>query len=283
MAITLAALALVAATDPAFAASSGEANVATLVSVTRLVRVQEKEGAPVKAAKAGIPLPEGAKVMTLDGAFAEISFSPAHFVRMGPSSTITIARLRRPESGTLRILLRVVMGRVRAAIDRSRAEGSDFGMYSASLVTAVKGTEYEINRESEDEAEVTVDEGKVDVAETKEESIQEAERVFTLLLVGSIGMKLAEGYQMNCRRGRPLPSASPTPAGHKSPLRNPGRASMDRPERTRPERRTAEPRGSGRERPGRAERPERTGRGGRGGSAAPSTPSVPGLPGIGFP
>ena len=58
---------------------------------------REREGAKAVAGKAGMRLPEGARLATLDGAFAEVSFSPAHSARPGsmPLSPSSPKRFRK--------------------------------------------------------------------------------------------------------------------------------------------------------------------------------------------
>jgi len=253
---------------PALATTTDALKVATITSIIRLVRVQERDGAKVIAAKRGMQLPEGAKVMTLEGSFAEVTFSPAHFVKLGPATTLSITRNRKPERGVLRILLKVVKGRVRAAIDRFIADDADFGMYGHTVVTAVKGTEYEFIREAANRVTVVVETGKVAVAESKGESLDDVDKVFIGLLMGTLGIKLLEGNKLDFMPGMPFPSPVPIPKNFMSPFAAP---------------QTAAPKPAG---PAvdRHEHPERGKADGKtGGKTAPSVPSVPGLPGLGFP
>ena len=242
---------------PVRAVTTDALKVATITSITRLVRVQESDGGEVVAARKGMELPEGAKVMTLAGSFAEVSFSPAHFVKLGPSTTLSITRNRKPERGVLRILLKVVRGRVRAAIDRAIADDADFGMYGHTVVTAVKGTEYEFIRETATRVTVAVETGRVAVAASKGESLDDVDKVFIGLLMGTLGMKLLEGNKMDFMPGMPFPSPVPIPKSFMSPFSAPN---------------PSHPAGKG-----------KSPMGGKGKKSGPSMPSVPGLPGMGFP
>jgi hypothetical protein len=249
--------------------------VATITTMTPLVRVKMKADAAPVTATADMQLPEGSQVITLAGGACEIRFSRAHIMRLEAMTTVTIQRM--PKRSAMRILVQLLGGRARAMVDRMRAD-SDFGMYAATTITAVKGTDYEMTRSATGEVEVEVNEGKVDTAEMKSEDLAEVEKVFGLVLMGQIGMKLIEGSRVRTmpgqRMGRPerIPRAPRVDAAPGS--RGPGATPRERPARGR-DSTDAAPRG--RDANPDTPKPER---GGRGGGA---TPSLPGVGGFGFP
>lgn len=241
LALPIAILAI--GTSPACAATQEGTWVASLVSVTRLVRVQDAEGGDFKAAKAGMKLKEGMIVRTLEKSMCEISFTPAHYVRLGPSGKMKISRIGRKEKSA-RILIRLITGRIRALIDRNMREEADFGIYGATTLTAVKGTDYDMIREDDDKVTVLVNEGKVSVTEVESEDLEQIEKMFVALLLGNIGFPLREGKMLNIIPGQPFPIPIPIPKGFPSPW---GSSDHD-------------------DKPG-----------------LPTKPSLPGLPGLGFP
>jgi hypothetical protein len=247
--------------------------LATIRTMTPMVRVKLNATAQPQAATLGMSLPEGAQVITLPGGSCEIAFSRAHIVRLFPSSTITVQRLQKKSA--MRILVQLLGGRARAIVDRMRADG-DFGMYAATTITAVKGTDYEMSRSPTGEVEVAVNEGKVDTAEMKSEDLAEVEKAFTLVLLGQIGMKLIEGNRVRTMPGQHLgaPERMPRPSRFDAaPREHPahGKGATD-----------ATPKGGKTPPPG-----GKGGKGGKGGgtggAGGAGMPSLPGVGGFGLP
>jgi hypothetical protein len=193
-------------------AENAKAHVATLVSITRLVRVQEKMDGPIVAAESGMKLAQGTIVSTLKDSRCEIKFSPAHIVRLGPSARIRIARLDE-QKGTVRILVNLLGGRIRALVDRALREDADFGIYGVTTLTAVKGTDYDVIRDEDDRVKVLVNEGRVNVAEIESEDLEAVEKAFMALLLGNIGFGLTEGKMLDIIPGKAFPVPIPIPKG----------------------------------------------------------------------
>lgn len=193
-------------------AEDANTHVAILASVTKLVRVQEKNDGPIMAAEAGMKLAQGTTVRTLKDSRCEIKFSKAHIVRLGPSASIRIARLDK-QKGTVRILVNLLGGRIRALIDRAMREDADFGIYGVTTLTAVKGTDYDMIRGEDDKVTVLVNEGRVNVAEIESEDLEAVEKVFLALLLGNIGIGLTEGKMLDVFPGKPFPVPIPIPKG----------------------------------------------------------------------
>ena len=180
----------------------------------------------------------------------------------------------------MRILVQLLGGRVRAMVDRMRAE-SDFGMYASTTITAVKGTDYEMSRSATGEVEVDVNEGKVDTAELKSEDLAEVEKVFGMVLLGQIGMKLIEGNRVRTAPGQRMGKPERIPRAPRVDAA-PGAHGRDAATRERPARgkgaTDATPKGHN-AKPD-TPKPAKGGKGGKGGDA---TPSLPGVGGFGFP
>jgi len=196
-------------------AADDTVRLATLISATGMVRIKETPAAAIATAAVGQALPEGAQVITLKDARCQIRFDDGHFVTLAEATTITLDRLPR-RKGTVQTLLHLLRGKIRAMVDRSRGEG-DFGCYGSTTVTAVKGTDYEMTRDDADQTEVDVNEGKVNVAESKSEDPEEVSKVFSAALAGMIGVVLAEnemirngpGSHMTKPMQRPRPPKKP--------------------------------------------------------------------------
>ncbi len=194
----LAVLGLVVA-RPAVASTDSGVPTATLVSMTRMVRVKDGPAAQPRAGTFGMALPEGSQVFTLADSRAHIRFDDGHFILLGANTSVVIQRL--PKRGAVRTLVQLLKGKVQALIDRGKGEG-DFGMYGATTITAVKGTDYEMTRDDADQVQVDVNEGKVDAAELKEkDDAAEAEKAMGMLIAGLIGMSLIEGQRVTTPRG----------------------------------------------------------------------------------
>ena len=214
-AVFVSAAALFPAPVLAGPAESGTQYLATIASMTKMVRVQIKEGADLTPAAVGTQLPEGAQVVTLADAKCEVRFTQAHFVRLGPDSRLKIARMERKKGA--RVLLQLLAGRVKAMINRSLGEEADFGIYGATTVTAVKGTDYDMARDEKDIVTVLINDGRVNVAELKSDKPEELDRVFTALLLGRIGFDMRAGKMLTVTPGSLFPSPVPIPPGMKTP------------------------------------------------------------------
>ncbi len=199
---------------PGWAARAAESqdHVATLSSISGLVRVQDKDDGPIAAAEAGMKLVQGATVRTLKDSRCEIKFTKAHIVRLGPSARIRIARLD-GKKGAARILVNLLGGRIRALIDRALSDDADFGIYGVTTLTAVKGTDYDVIRGEDDKISVLVNEGRVNVAEIESEDLEAVEKAFMALILGNIGIRLSEGSMLDILPGKPFPAPIPIPKG----------------------------------------------------------------------
>lgn len=212
---TLIALAWLAAPACAAPVDSSTQYLATVATMTRMVRVIMKEGATPAPAAPGTALPEGAVVVTLENAACEIRFTQAHFIRLGPSSRLKIARMERRKGA--RVLVQLLAGRVKALINRSLGEEADFGVYGATTITAVKGTDYDMLRDEADVVTVLVNDGRVNVAELKSEKPEDIDRIFMMLLLGRIGLDMRAGKMLKVTPGSLFPSPVPIPPGFPSP------------------------------------------------------------------
>lgn len=206
---------------PARAGVDEQTPIAILVSITRLVRVKENPKARLEAARAGASLLEGSQVVTLEGSRAEIKFRDGHFIRLAPQTSIVLSRL--PRKGAKRTLVHLLAGRVRALVDKTLGEG-DFGVYGATTITAVKGTNFDMLRNAANEITVAVNEGRTTVAQLAQESDEEADKLFLMALMGNVGAALAEGNMMNVLPGKPFPSPVPIPPGFPNPWADPNQS-----------------------------------------------------------
>ena len=217
--LTIALALFLAAPGPALAGardSDGEEFMATLKSVTRFVRVQATpKGKPVQG-KPGMRLKRGTQVFTLAKSRCEIEFGRGHFLRLASNAKIVIQRMsrKRPKQ----TLLQLLKGRVRALVDRARGDGN-FGVYGATTITAVKGTEFDMVRGADGKVEVAVNEGKVWVAELEDpDNIEAVEKVFMGVILGTIGFGLTEGNMLSIIPGSPFPTSPiPIPKGFPNP------------------------------------------------------------------
>jgi ferric-dicitrate binding protein FerR (iron transport regulator) len=197
------------------AAADERVMVATLISATGLVRVRDVSASKFVEAKAGRTMAEGAQVVTLEKSRCEILFSEGRMLKLAEGSTVTVARL--PKKDSMRSLARLIRGRVKAVVNRAIGEG-DFGVYGSTVVSAVKGTEYEFARNEKDEVTVSVDEGRVWVAEIKNENPDDVDRIMIALMLGQIGMDIREGNMLNVIPGSPFPKLPvPMPKNFPSP------------------------------------------------------------------
>jgi hypothetical protein len=260
---------VIALNSSSFAAVDAGIRMATLVSATGMVRIKESPAAQITAATIGMSLPEGAQVITLKDTHCQVKFDDGHYVMLAEATTLTLDRLPR-RTGSVQTLLHLLRGKIRAMVDRSRGEG-DFGCYGSTTVTAVKGTDYEMTRDEADETEVDVNEGKVNVAESKSEDPEEVGKVFQLALAGMIGMTLIENQMvhnnprthMSKPMDRPRPQRKPEAYGEKP---RGGHEPGNKP--------AHEPRNGGGHEPG--TKGERAPKGGKGGGGMPAMPGIGG-------
>ncbi|MEK7476073.1 MAG: FecR domain-containing protein [Candidatus Coatesbacteria bacterium] len=198
------------------AGTDGRVFLATIDTVTRLVRVQDAEGAAIRPAEAGATLVEGARVFTLKDAKCRINFGDGRILSLAGDSSIVIARM--PKKGAMRWLVKLISGRVRAKVDRMRGE-TDFGVYASTTVTAVKGTGWDVVKLPDGLVQVLVDDGKVNVAEIKDEKdLDQVEKIFLSAILGNVGLQLAAGKMMSIMPGKPFPSPVPIPPGFPNPF-----------------------------------------------------------------
>jgi hypothetical protein len=203
------------AVPAAKAAVVEQVSVATLISATGMVRVREASASKFEEAKVGRKLPEGSQVVTLEKARCEILFTEGRFLRLAEGTTVNVARIANKKS--MRTFVQLIRGRVRAMVDRAVGEG-DFGVYGSTVVSAVKGTKYDVIRNEKDEITVAVDEGRVWVAEIKSENPDEVDAVMLALMLGKIGMDIREGNMLNVIPGSPFPKLPvPMPKNFPSP------------------------------------------------------------------
>lgn len=219
LALNLGLALLVAAPDLAGAGareSEGGEFMATLVSITRFVRVKGSAETEAVQGEEGMRLKQGSHVYTLADSRCEIEFSRGHFLRLASDSRIVIQRL--PQKRPKQTLLQLLSGRVRAMVDRATGEGN-FGVYGATTITAVKGTEFDMVRKEGGEVEVAVNEGKVWVAElAKEDDLEAVEKAFLGVILGTVGFGLTEGSMLNIIPGSPFPTSPiPIPKGFPNP------------------------------------------------------------------
>ena len=207
---------------PARAAVADQVSVATLLSATGMVRIRETSASKYEEAKVGRKLPEGSQVITLEKSRCELLFNEGRFLRLAEGTTVNVTRIANKKS--MRTFVQLIRGRVRAMVDRAVGEG-DFGVYGATVVSAVKGTKYDVIRNEKDEITVAVDEGRVWVAEIKSENPDEVDAVMMALMLGKIGMDIREGDMLNVIPGSPFPKLPvPMPKNFPSPWAAPGGA-----------------------------------------------------------
>jgi hypothetical protein len=212
----VAVCAVAALPGASLAGTDGKVYLATVDTVTRLVRIQEVEGGPVRQATTGATLLEGARVSTLKDARCRINFGDGRILSLAGESSIVISRA--PKKGALRWMVKLVSGRVRAKVDRMRGE-TDFGVYASTTVTAVKGTGWDVVKMPDGLVQVLVDDGKVNVAEIKDEKdLDQVEKIFLSAILGNVGLQLAAGKMMSIMPGRPFPSPVPIPPGFPNPF-----------------------------------------------------------------
>jgi len=229
----------------AFAATDAKVYLASVETVTRLVRVQDVENGAMRQAVPGTTLAEGSRVFTLKDAKCRINFGDGRILNLAGDTSIVISRF--PKRQAMRWLVKLVQGRVRAKVNRMIGD-TDFGIYASTTVTAVKGTGWDVVRTADNVVQVLVDDGKVNVAELKDEKdLDQVEKVFISVVLGNLGFQLAAGKMLNVMPGKAFPSPIPIPPGFPDPFSDWGTSSPG----------TKAPTG-------------------------PKPPSLPGLPGGGF-
>jgi len=186
---------------------------ARLTSIVGTVRVRAPETTSYINGKSELRLYEGAEVLTAENSFCKIWFTEGRRLRMAPRSRLVITRLSVPNAESGRTLLHLLKGRVRAISERVLGQGGDFGFYAAGCLTAVKGADYEMLRQQNNEVVVSVDKDEVIVAQLDKEDVEEAERALQRMMLGQIGALLQEGFQMNVVSGKPLPAPALIPSG----------------------------------------------------------------------
>lgn len=127
------------------AASSACADEAVLQSILGPVTVKiSAAAAPVKG-RPGMRLPQGAEVSTAASARAVIRFNATDVVRLGPGTTLNVAAVNQGTATSRDTVLRVLVGSVRAMLNRSgHARKMNFAIAAGAAVCAVKGTEWDL-------------------------------------------------------------------------------------------------------------------------------------------
>lgn len=152
-------LLLAAALLPVCAFAQEEQWDARLSSVAGEVTVytaEHPEGAP---GEADMPLEEGDRVETAEGATAELSYDGEAVVGVESNSKVTVASTNK-SAGELSLLLGAI-----AAKFNSLTAGRQFRVKTPTAVAAVRGTEFGVEVEGEDTHVGVFDEGKVSVAD----------------------------------------------------------------------------------------------------------------------
>lgn len=153
-------LLLAAALLPSFASAQDadrwDARLSSVAGDVTVYTAEHPEGAP---GEADMPLEEGDRVETADGATAELSYDGEAVVGIESNSKVAVSATNKA-AGELSLLLGAI-----AAKFNTLAAGRQFKVKTPTAVAAVRGTEFGVEVEGEDTHVGVFDEGKVSVAD----------------------------------------------------------------------------------------------------------------------
>lgn len=134
---------------------------AILSAIKGDVKVRQPSAKAYEAAKAGIPLVEGARLKTEEGGEARVQYPDGSVAEIKSKSEVLIHVSANPEQRPSGVAL--FFGRVWSKVAKSASGTTKYEVESANAVAGVRGTEFDVGVGMDGSVRVMVDDGEVAV------------------------------------------------------------------------------------------------------------------------